>query len=71
MMTHAQYMRIETAAGGTRCGNRAFIKECRKLLSPEGRTREFREIRHEWIRDGLRKLNFLSGTFEEIFGETS
>ena len=52
-MTFAQYLRIETAAGGVGCSDRQFIKYAHVLLSPDGRKRWLRDARHEWLRDGL------------------
>lgn len=54
-MTDAQFLRIETLAGGCACGNRAFIRAARTRLSVEGKSRQSREKRHAWIRSGLAK----------------
>ena len=55
-MTFAQYLRIETAAGGIGCSYREFIRAARGMLSKEGKSRAMREARHIWIRDGLDRL---------------
>ena len=65
-MNDAQYMRIETLAGGLGCGNRAFIKAAHTLLSPLGRSRYRREVRHSWLREGLAKLNDMGALCEEL-----
>ncbi len=55
-MPYAQYLRIETLAGGVTASPRAFIHACHKRLSATGRGRECRSMRHAWIRDGLARL---------------
>ena len=55
-MTFGQYCRAEHAAGGVRCSNREFIRAARRVLSPYGKSREVRQQRQEWLRDGLKKL---------------
>ena len=57
LMLHSQFMRIETRAGGVSCTDREFIKAAHHLLSPEGRSRRQRALRHSWLRDGLELLN--------------
>lgn len=52
-MTYPQYCRIETAAGGVTCTARQFIREARKVLSAQGKSREMRVPRHKWLRHGL------------------
>lgn len=52
-MTFAQYLRIETIAGGVGCTDRAFIKALHSRLSDRGKTREHRDWRHTLIRAGL------------------
>ena len=52
-----QYQRITSKIGGEFCTDRAFIKEARKLLSGEGKSREFREARQAWLRRGLKYLS--------------
>lgn len=56
-MLHSQYLRLETKAGGVVCTPREFIKAAHGVLTPRGRGREFRQDRHDWLRDGLRQLN--------------
>jgi len=51
--TFTQYCRIEKLAGGCGAGNKAFIKACHKLLSKQGKSRDRREFRHNWIRSVL------------------
>ena len=53
MMMFSQYCRIESAAGGVICTDREFIRCARALLSDKGRSREQRDARHAWLRDGL------------------
>ena len=55
-MSYAQYLRIETSAGGVTASPRAFIRACRKRLSAAGKGRQCRSLRHMWIRDGLQRL---------------
>lgn len=55
-MTHSQYLRIESIAGGTDCTDRAFIRACRTLLKHEARGRACRVPRQQWIRGGLTVL---------------
>lgn len=52
-MNFAQYVRIETLAGGLGCTDRAFIKALHSRLSAEGKNRANREWRHQLIRAGL------------------
>lgn len=53
-MMFAQYCRIESSVGGVSCTQREFIRACLKLIKPTSRfSREFREMRHDWIRSGL------------------
>lgn len=55
-MPYAQYLRIETYAGGVGCTNKQFIKACLRLLNNKY-LRSERDARHAWIRDGLDILN--------------
>ena len=55
-MPYAQYLRIETAAGGVKASPCSFVRACHKRLSAAGRGRGCREQRHRWMRDGLRRL---------------
>ena len=64
-MPFAQFLRIETLAGGAGCSDRAFIRAAHTLLSPVSRVSgDARPHRHRWIRDGLfilahvRRLSF-------------
>ena len=53
-MTYSQYCRIESAAGGVACSDRAFIRAALKLVSKDHRkARDKRAVRHEWLRAGL------------------
>lgn len=57
-MTHAQYIRIESQLPyGIWASDRAFIREARKILSPGGLTRDWRDLRHDWLRAGLEHLH--------------
>lgn len=55
-MPYAQYLRIETSAGGVTASPVSFVRACHKRLSATGRGRECRSMRHMWIRDGLQRL---------------
>ena len=55
-MTHAQFLRIETLAGGISCTNKQFIKAAHTLLADVSRGRSMRDTRHAWLRDGLSHL---------------
>ena len=50
---HSQYLRAETRAGGLSKSTRQFIRATRTMLSPEGKRRGARSIRHTWTRDML------------------
>ena len=52
-MLGAQFIRIETEAGGTSCTDRQFIRQARKRLSLNGKTFIMREWRREWLLSGL------------------
>jgi hypothetical protein len=52
-MNFAQYVRIETLAGGIGCTDCAFIRALHSRLSAEGKNRANREWRHQLIREGL------------------
>lgn len=66
-MTFGQYCRIESAAGGVRCSNREFIRAARGLLSQDGKSRASRKARHEWLRDGLDKLESARRAYLNIY----
>jgi hypothetical protein len=55
-MHDAQYMRIETIAGGFQCSPRAFVKAAHTKLTKDGKSPHARELRHLWIRNGLARL---------------
>ena len=55
-MPYAQYLRVESAAGGIGCTYKEFVRACHSMLAPNARGFDKRELRHAWIRDGLRKL---------------
>jgi len=65
-MSYAQYLRIETSAGGVTASPRAFIRACRCRLSATGRGRGCREQRHRWMRDGLRRLTSERSYFQRV-----
>ena len=52
-MPFAQFLRIETAAGGTASTNRQFIKAARTVLSSDSLGFAKRKARHSWLREGL------------------
>ena len=52
-MTHAQFMRIETKAGGIAASNMAFIRSAHTLLSRGGRSANQRGARKAWLKLGL------------------
>jgi len=54
MMMYSQYCRIESAAGGVGSTDREFIRCARTLLTAKGKSRQQREARHKWVREGLR-----------------
>lgn len=56
-MMYAQFLRIETHAGGAASSNRSFIRSARALLSVRGRSRAQRPARHAWVREGLALRN--------------
>lgn len=55
-MMHAQYLRIESLAGGVTASPREFIRAARGRLAPAGLSRARRAWRHDWLRSGLRQL---------------
>jgi hypothetical protein len=55
-MLYSQYLRLETIAGGVGCTDKQFIAACHTFLKNKF-SREEREHRHAWIRDGLAYLN--------------
>ena len=53
-MMYAQYCRIESKAGGVFCTPREFVRAALSLIKKRSRfSREFREARHQWLREGL------------------
>ena len=56
VMPHAQYLRIESDAGGVTTSERNFIRHARRRLSKHGRSRESRRWRRRWYLSGLRQL---------------
>jgi hypothetical protein len=60
MLTPAQYMRIERAAGGVHASDRALIRAARKILAPSvRRDRSARAARHALYREVTRTRNLL------------
>ena len=55
IMPYAQYLRIETYAGGVGCTNKQFIKACLRLINNK-HSRQERDIRHAWDKGWLRYL---------------
>ena len=56
-MTYAQYLKIETMAGGVGCTNKQFIAACLRYILPQARHHHlYRKDRHMFIRDGLAYL---------------
>jgi hypothetical protein len=55
-MLYSQYLRLETIAGGVGCTDKQFIAACQTFLKNKY-SREERNDRHAWIRDGLAYLN--------------
>jgi hypothetical protein len=53
LMSYAQYLRIETKAGGVSATRREFIAAAHSRTSREGKGRNMRELRHRWLREGL------------------
>ena len=57
IMPYSQYCRIESIAGGVFASDRDFVRAALSLFRPEKRyCRELREVRHEWLMDGLRMM---------------
>ena len=56
-MNHSQFMRIERRAGGVAASNRAFIRVAHSVLTDDGKSRDKREWRHQWLRKGLALSN--------------
>lgn len=56
-MHYSQYLIIEKEAGGRNCTDKQFIKACHTMRSAYGKSRQTRDSRHEWIREGLHYLN--------------
>lgn len=65
-MPYAQYLRIETSAGGVTASPCAFVRACHKRLSAAGKGRECRSMRHQWIRDGLARLASERRYFQQV-----
>ena len=65
-MPYAQYLKIETSAGGVTASPCAFVRACHKRLSATGRGRGCRSMRHGWIRDGLARLASERGYFNRV-----
>ena len=61
-MLNAQYIRIETKAGGITCTNRQFIRQARKRLSIDGKSFNMKEWRKEWLLSGLELKQHWRGT---------
>jgi len=55
-MMYSQYLRIETKAGGANCTSKDFIRAAYTVLASEGKTRQVRDLRHAWLREGLSLL---------------
>lgn len=55
-MHSAQYIRVETKAGGIQCTDKQFIRSAHSILSHIDKRRELRDIRHAWLRGGLSQL---------------
>jgi len=52
-MTFAQFLRIQTAAGGVGASQVQFIRAAHGVLSKLGKSPEYRTQRHAWLRQGL------------------
>jgi len=50
---YAQYLRIESKAGGVYCTDREFVKACHSVLNKKGKSKASKEARHNWIKAGL------------------
>jgi len=65
-MMYAQYLRLETKAGGCTATPREFVKACHTVLKQSGKARNKRDVRHQWIREGLIYLNRSRVEYVEI-----
>ena len=64
-MLYSQYLRLETLAGGVTCTNKEFIKACHSVLKNKF-SREEREARHAWLRDGLAYLDKSRNLYSDL-----
>lgn len=55
-MLYAQYLRIETKAGGCGCTVLQFARAAHTLLSKAGKSRAQRTVRHTWLREAFAEL---------------
>jgi len=63
-MLCSQYLKLERIAGGTGSSISNFVRACHTVLSKKGKSREMRDVRHEWIREGLELRNKVIGFIE-------
>jgi len=56
-MMYAQYLRLESKAGGVACTNREFIRACLSVVKKSARGYRWSESRKAWLRDGLKLLD--------------
>ena len=61
-MTYGQYLRLETMAGGVGCTDKQFIAACHSVLKNKF-SRDERDDRHRFIRNGLEYLNKSRGQY--------
>lgn len=52
-MTFAQFLRIQTKAGGVSASNRKLIKTIRSMLSEKGKSFESKEFRKDLFRKAI------------------
>ncbi len=65
-MLYSQYLRIETIAGGVGATTRQFIRACHTRLGKRGKSRELRDTRHKWIRDGIAEREYARELYRDI-----
>lgn len=71
MMMYAQYCRIESRAGGVGATDRQFIRAALSTLAkPYRYKRTSREVRHGWLREGLRMLGLARNMYCSVMSKS-
>ena len=65
-MMYAQYLRLESKAGGVNATTKQFVKACHSVLRKSGKQRDKRSARHQWIREGLAYLGRSRLEYQQI-----